>query len=121
MNYDPLKEPNPKEWLEIDEQERIDSISEYHIKNNIKLPNLKVHAVLHTVVENQIALGDETPVKKTVARLVSEGLDRHDVLHVVAQVLISHMNNMAGDGSSATNEDYYRELEALSVKACLES
>jgi len=38
------------------------SIEAYHRRARIRLPNEKVHAVIHAIVENQIALGDELPV-----------------------------------------------------------
>jgi hypothetical protein len=36
MRYDALKAPDPAEWLELDEQERIGLVREYHRRN--KLP-----------------------------------------------------------------------------------
>ncbi len=42
---------------------------------------------MHVVVENQIAMGDEIPVRDTLVRLMSEGLDRHDAVHAIATVL----------------------------------
>ena len=33
-------------------------------------------------MENQAAVGDETPVGRVLKRLQSEGLDRHDAVHI---------------------------------------
>ena len=57
--------------------ERIRLVEQYHRRAGIRLPNVTVHAIIHAVIENQIALGDEVPVRRTLQRLLSEGLDRH--------------------------------------------
>ena len=47
-------------------------VEEYHQRARIRLPNAAAHALFHAAVENQIALGDETPVKRTVERLQAD-------------------------------------------------
>ena len=42
--------------------EYISLARQYHIFARIKVPNVRLHAMAHAVVENQIALGDEIPV-----------------------------------------------------------
>jgi len=81
--YDPLKAPDPEEWLELDEQERIDLAQDYHRRARIKLPSALLHANMHAIVENQIALGDETPARRVLQRLMNEGLDRHQAIHAI--------------------------------------
>jgi hypothetical protein len=118
--YDPLKPPDREEWLSMDEQERIDLVESFHRHARIRLPNAKVHAVVHVMVENQFALGDELPVKRTVQRLMSEGLDRHDAVHAVGSVLIGHLNDLlatpAAEIGTDPNPRYYAELERLTAK-----
>jgi hypothetical protein len=123
--YDPLKPPNREEWLSLDEQERIDLVESFHRRARIRLPNAKVHAVCHVMVENQFALGDELPVKRTVQRLMSEGLDRHDALHAVGSVLIGHLSDLLAAPEAAIGADpnprYHAELERLTAKGWLAS
>jgi len=69
----------------MDEQQRIDLALAYHQRAGISLPNETVHAVIHVVVENQIA-DDELPVRRTAQRLMLDGLDRHDAIHAIAVV-----------------------------------
>ena len=88
-NYDPEAAPDPEEWLELDEQERIQLAEWHHKAARIKLPNVKVHAVLHAIVENQIAEGLE-PVVRAMRRLTREGLSRHDALHAIGSVVAEH-------------------------------
>ena len=86
--YDPLKAPDAAEWVALDEAERLELVIDYHKRARVDLPNLPVHASMHVAVENQVALGDETPVREKVRQLVAQGLNRHDAIHAVASVLI---------------------------------
>jgi hypothetical protein len=89
-HYDPNQTPDAVEWLELDEQERIQLVESYHSTERIELPNLKVHAVFHVIVENQLAENLE-PVVHTLERLMREGLPRHDALHAIGSVLAEHL------------------------------
>jgi hypothetical protein len=74
QRYNPLVSPDPEEWLALGEQERIDLARDYHRKARIRLPNAEVHATVHAIVETQIALGNETPARRTAQRLMDAGL-----------------------------------------------
>ncbi len=121
-SYDPLKKPDPKEWLELDSQTRILLVEEYHVKARVALPNRTVHAGVHEVVENQLAEGLSV-VQDAMSRLMADGLDRHDAIHAIAWVLTEHMwrllqkEPMAGD----PNERYFRDVRDLTAKKWLDS
>ncbi|MGA9672463.1 MAG: hypothetical protein WBQ94_24830, partial [Terracidiphilus sp.] len=87
--YNPERAPEPEAWLELDEQERILLVENYHRPARIKLPNRKAHAVFHVIVENQIAMNLE-PVVRAMARLMKEGLTRHDAVHAIGSVVAEH-------------------------------
>jgi hypothetical protein len=125
-DYDPLIEPDPEEWLALDEQERINLVEAYHESAGIDVPNITVHAIFHAVVENQIAEGDALPVKRVAQRLMSEGLDRHEAIHAIGYVLANHMNDLMREVRSNSPSDdrtlppdpnarYYAELERLTA------
>lgn len=116
--YNPLEAPSPDSWLELDEQERIAMVRAYHRSAGVHLENETLHAAVHTVVENQLALRDET-VCRTLGRLMAEGLDRHDALHAVGSVLAEHLWRIMKEGTeeSAEPDRYYRALDALTVEA----
>jgi hypothetical protein len=124
-SYDPLAPPEPEEWLSIDEQARLDVVEDFHRRARIPLPNARVHAVLHTIVENQIALGDEIPVERTVQRLMSEGLDRHESIHAVGSVLLNHLSDLLSspevEPDADSNAPYYVALDQLTAKNWLRS
>jgi hypothetical protein len=124
-HYDPLIPPDLEHWQALGERRQVRLVEDYHRRDRIPLPNLKVHAVFHVVVENQIALGDETPVRRTVERLMSEGLDRHDAIHAVGSVLAGHVHDVLHGPELKAGEDpnkqYYSELEKLTAEEWLRS
>jgi hypothetical protein len=116
--YDPLKPPDPEAWLALDELERVNLVRQYHVRARVKLPNDKVHAVIHATIETQAAMGDELPVRKTLARLIEEGLDRHDAIHAVGSVLAHHLFELmhSEDTPEDPNPAYYAALEKLNAE-----
>ena len=118
QRYDPLEAPDPEEWLELDEQERIDLVQEYHRRAGIHPANEKLHATLHAIVEAQIALKEETPVRRIAQRLIGEGLDRHDAIHAIGMVLAEHIYDVLRTTKSdkGPNAPYYAALERLTAE-----
>ena len=118
QRYNPLVSPDPEEWLALGEQERIDLARDYHRKERIRLPNAKVHATVHAIVETQIALGDETPARRTAQRLMDAGLDRHEAIHAIGWVLIQFMSDQMETPEFDTdpNAPYFAALERLTVE-----
>jgi hypothetical protein len=118
--YDPEKTPDPKEWLALDEWERTNLIVDYHDSADVELPNTKLHALFHTIVENQIATGEKVPAR-TLQRLMKEGLDRHEAIHAVGSVLGEQIHNILTGSSSGIDIDkrYVRKLESLTAEGWL--
>jgi hypothetical protein len=116
--YNPELAPNPDEWLELDEQERILLVEQHHRLARDKLPNLTVHATFHTIVENQIALNLE-PVVRAMTRLTKEGLTRHDAVHAIASVIAEHIHDLfnTNDGASTSQARYNAAIERLTAKS----
>jgi hypothetical protein len=117
--YDPLETPDPEEWLVMDEAERILLAEQYHKRARIRLPNVKLHAVMHVIVENQIALGDEVPAQRTLRRLMAEGLDRHQAIHAISSVLAGHLYDLTHQAESGadSNQPYFVALERLTAES----
>jgi len=118
MKDDPLKAPDSESWLELDEQERIDLIENWHLDAGIDLPNVLAHSAVHAIVENQAAL-KEPAVVDTLNRLMRQGLDRHESVHAVANVLAKHLNIALRKKKPASNEAYFKALRKLSAKKWL--
>ena len=127
LDYDPLEDPDPEQWLMMDEQQRVDLVMEYHQAAGISLPNEKLHATLHVIVENQIA-DEELPVRRKLERLMLEGLDRHDAIHAIGSVLAGHVYHLLREADEKNlpdepasgwdpNQPYFAELERLTAKS----
>ena len=117
MKYDPLKPPDPKAWQALEEMEQIELVRAYHRKAGVRLPNPLLHATIHATVESQAALGDATPVQRTLERLQREGLDRHEAVHAVGSVLASYVHDVIRSPPSAAdpNAGYYDQLGSLTA------
>lgn len=119
-HYDPEVPPDPSEWLALDEQERMQLAEAHHKAARIKLPNAKAHACFHVIVENQIADRLE-PVVRAMARLMKEGLSRHDALHAIGSVVADHlfeaMHTEDENFANTAQVRYNAAVERLSAKA----
>jgi hypothetical protein len=117
MQYDANDQPHSATWLELDENERVDAVMDYHRRAKVELENLKLHAMTHVVVENQVALGEATPVPATLNRLMQEGLDRHEAIHAIGSILMSIVFDVFQEPAIGgdINARYSRELATLTA------
>jgi hypothetical protein len=117
--YDASTAPDPQAWLELDEQERIDLVIAYHRRYHLPMgQDPKMHGVAHVIVENQVAMGDATVVPATLARLMREGLNRHDAIHAIGSVLMGIVFDVVTEKADAgvdLNARYGRELAELTA------
>lgn len=120
MKYNPDKPVNPKLWLAADEVSRQAAVVEYHRRARVKMPNVHIHATIHTIIENQIAAGDQYPVAAVLDRLMrQDGLDRHEAIHCIGSVLTDFIYQGLKDktpGDSIT-AGYFAALEKLTAAA----
>ncbi len=94
-------------------------MSDYHRRAGVSLPREEMHASIHVIIENQIALGDELPVRRAVERLMAEGLDRHQAVHAVGSVLSNQLIEAMRDPytKAASQEAYNVAVEQLTVES----
>jgi uncharacterized protein DUF1841 len=114
--YDPSQAPDPAEWLDLDEQERLDRVDRYHRSARIDLPNCTLHATIHVAVENQLAADDE-PAVRALARLMKEGLSRHDAVHAIGSLVAEQIYDLLKlkDSPDALRARYCAALERLNA------
>jgi len=120
--YDPERAPDPEAWLALDDLERIARVAAHHRRTRVKLGNLQLHAMIHAVVENQLA--ERIPsVQTTLERLMGEGLGRHEVIHAIGSAVTECLWNALREPPRPEDlaERYFRRLETLTATEWLES
>ncbi len=118
--YDANRAQDPAWWLSLDEQERISLVLRHHSAVGVELPNSQIHAVTHVVVENQVLLGDETPVAAKLDRLMQDGLSRHDAIHAIGTALAPVLLDVVqGEIRSDPTTIYYNRLDELTARSWL--
>jgi hypothetical protein len=90
-SYDPAHAPSPSEWLALPELEQIELVEAHHRISGGFGEDLRMHAVIHVVIENQIAMQNPPETAQALTRLLAQGLDRHEAMHAVGSVLLDHI------------------------------
>lgn len=117
--YDPDIPPDASEWLAADETDRLALVTDYHHGSDLPESRLRLHAAIHVVVENQIALG-EPVVIETLSRLQQEGLSRHDAVHAIGMVVSEHLFEILKtdtDDAAKQSTPYFDRLNRLTAAA----
>ena len=117
MGYNPSRGPDPKRWLWLPDDVRLDEVMAYHKKSRVKLPNAHLHVLMHVVLENQLAEGHEAATH-ALHRLLSQGLDRHEAIHAIAWVFAQQIHGvLQGSSPEFDREAYVQALETLSAES----
>ncbi len=117
-DYDANVAPNPRDWLSLSEDERIESVMQSHDEMETE-SQTRMHAVMHVVVEGQIAMETEM-VPQTVDKLVRQGLERHEAIHAIAAILTEDtFDALQGDAKTFDMKKYRRRLDKLTAKRWL--
>jgi len=115
--YDPDVDPPAHAWLAMDEDERIAAVETYHRLHRIPSPQPRLHATIHTVVENQLAIGEQVVID-ALGRLRSDGLTRHEAVHAIGMVVAEQIFDLLktqsapGPAVGASYLDRVRQLTA---------
>lgn len=117
--YDADEAPDPAAWRALDEEQRGAAVRRHHRGRVLRIHperlHLEIHAQLHVIVENQIALGEPPDTARTVARLVAAGLRRHVAIHMVGETLLRTMTS----GEPWDDARYASALDALDAGSWL--
>ncbi len=108
--------PDPKEWLSIDEYTRLELVVEFvnKFETHIENPAKRIHASLHVIVENQLAMESE-PAPETYSRLRKQGLNRHEAIHAIGAVISEDMFEIM-QGNKHQELKYQDRLRKLTAK-----
>jgi hypothetical protein len=118
MKYNPNKAPIASVWLSTDEAERLEMILHYHKRKALDIPNPRLHAAIHVAIENQLAEGMPEAFQ-TLAKLIKEGLNRHDAVHALGSVLSKQIYQISKVEPELKNPnaEYIKDLKSLSAES----
>lgn len=110
--YDANAQPDPQSWLAADESLRTVAVEAHHrgLAEHPDMPNPQVHALMHVIVENQLAMGDPPEVRPTLMRLIDAGLTRHEAIHAIGSVVAEALFKVMKDRA-----EFDRSLAARSL------
>jgi hypothetical protein len=114
VRYDADREPKAETWLQLDESERLDAVLSSHKGMGLKGDRAKLHAVAHTVIENQLAEG-HPDARGALDRLMAEGLTRHEAVHAIGIPFSEQMLNTLKNNRPFDPEEYKRALGKLTA------
>ena len=119
-SYNVLKNPNPAIWLNLDEAVRLELIESYveDFEKEIDSSKKYIHANVHLVVENQLALGEE-PALNAYSRLMRQGLNRHETIHAIGVVIFSDIYEALQKNDKKPITSYKSRLRKLTAKKWL--
>ena len=119
-SYNVSKSHNPANWLALDEETRLDLIVEYIEDSEKEIDNSKkrIHACVHMVVENQLALGEE-PALNAYSRLMRQGLNRHETIHAIGAVIFEDIYGAMKEQDKKPFNSYKTRLRKLTAKKWL--
>ncbi len=117
MEYDADTAPEPAAWLAADEAERLEAAERHHrgLTEHARTPKPRLHAAIHQVVENQLALDDPPEARRALTRLLAGGLSRHEAVHAIG-LLVANAAAAAMESRTHDPAVYARELDALTVE-----
>lgn len=74
----------------------------------------QLHLITHEIVTTQLWNDDPPEAWQAAQRLTAEGLERHDVLHALGDVITQHLiKSPSTQQELAANESYRRDLDSL--------
>lgn len=124
MDYDPATAPDPKRWLDTDEQERLEWMQDW-AQTYFGDPDEDYIPLVvpMLIVENQLAIGEPAEAGATMGRLEAAGLDRLAALLAMGDVVSVATRAALGGGSAEASDigadlvERYAALDAEKLKA----
>lgn len=109
---------DPEEWLVLEEQERLRLVQDYHRKTRAPVPHAAraTHALVHVITENLLVGEDGPALRRSLERLISEGLDRHEAIHALGCVLLAEMNEALQGTIEFSAKKYLAEVNKLTAE-----
>lgn len=122
--YNASRAYDPTEWLELDETLRLSLVEQYHRQLHEPHPvagSSRMHAMIHVVVENQIAADSPPEASTAVNRLMKEGLSRHEAIHAAGSIVAGILWEMMQGNKQVDLRTMSAQLSDLTARKWLDS
>jgi hypothetical protein len=73
----------------------------------------RLHITVHEIVANQLWDDDPPEVWQAAKRLSATGMDRHDVLHAIGEVLVEHLHGALTGSGPSDPARYVEQIDEL--------
>jgi len=115
--YNPSLPPKADDWLALNEPHRIELINDFveNYEQEIEKEARHIHAAIHMIVENQLALNVELTTD-TYNRLKRQGLDRHQIIHAIGAVISEDIFEVMNGNKENPFEGQKFRLKKLTAK-----
>ena len=75
--------------------------------------NPRLHITVHEIIANQLWDDNPPEVWQAARRLLATGMDRHNVLHAIGEVLVEHLHGLLSGRGPTDPARYVEEIEKL--------
>jgi hypothetical protein len=99
--------------IEGEHPEYHDALADPGFEGEIDGVNPRLHLVMHEIVANQLWDNDPPETWHAARRLRDLGHDRHDILHAIGELVITHVHASLVDRQDFDRERYRAELDQL--------
>jgi hypothetical protein len=116
--YDPDQELDPRQWLQLPEDQRRQLALDSHQPlppGHPQVPNVRLHAAAHVMVETQLAREEIPEANQAFQRLRAAGIGRHLAIHALADVALAEMTRMVEARAPFDRLGYVERLRSLNV------
>ena len=112
--YDPDGGSHLARWLDLDEGERQLGVQAHHRAHGLAVgKSAPMHAMMHAVVETQLASVAPPVTAETLARLRAAGVERHAAVHAIGSVVVAQLHGLLTSRRPFDETQYARDLRAL--------
>jgi hypothetical protein len=115
-DFDHLNPADPDEralLIKGEHPELHDALAERDFDTDAAGFSPRFHLTMHEVIANQLWDDDPPEVWQAAQRLRDQGLERHDILHELLEVMVTHMRPVLAKQEPFDSDAYRRDLNAL--------
>jgi len=115
-DFDQLNPSDPDEralLIEGEHPELHEALADPDLDRQVVGFSPRFHLTMHEVIANQLWDNDPPEVWQAAQRLRDQDVDRHDILHALSAVMVTHMHPVLANQKAFDTDAYRRDLDDL--------